>query len=625
MKTEKIKESPNEINEFTRRLLEQSDYAINPSDSLLNTPVARDVETAFLYDYESILKKIDIKRIAETDYIRIEFESEDPKLSYFALNAFLEEFIKYFYDEQYVVEKNSVEFYTELAHQKKRYLDSLVNKLNAYKTNMALVNLEDQGKAIVSQLRELELTRETENKKIPSYQSAISNLNQYIFKYNGDINNKNFAENVFLREDVKQISDQINTLNDQYIALGMKDDGMKKRIESLRDKRNEITKKYAQLPRKVDDRLTESTQKLLEDRIQKENELRIAKESVSSLDREINRLTNQKSSLVSSNAYVGNIEQEVILAQNEYTEAFEKLNKAKLSYIDKEKPLRVLEAPLLPEKAEPSQSLLLSLFAGIASLTLTAVIIFLLAYFDSTLNSPFQFRKFTKLNLLGSVNEVPQKKMDLSYIFSLNGEDKPMEFFKESLRKIRYEIESSGGKTFLFTSPKEQEGKSFLIVALAYSLGLKNKKVLIIDTNFKNNTLTYLSNSQSINQPNSGFIQVSGHAATPLNLKVQLPNVDIIGNKSAKNSPSEVFSGIDFKKTLDSFAQKYDFIFLEAASLNKYADTRELIPYVDKVIPVFDAHSTMGPTDSESVNFLQSLNGKLMGAILNRVDLKNLN
>ena len=45
-------------------------------------------------------------------------------------------------------------------------------------------------------------------------------------------------------------------------------------------------------------------------------------------------------------------------------------------------------------------------------------------------------------------------------------------------------IENSGAKSFLFISPKEGEGKSFLIVLLAYALSLNNRKVLIIDTNF---------------------------------------------------------------------------------------------------------------------------------------------
>src|SRR6185436_3674117 len=62
--------------------------------------------------------------------------------------------------------------------------------------------------------------------------------------------------------------------------------------------------------------------------------------------------------------------------------------------------------------------------------------------------------------------------------------------FRESIRKLRYEIERSGKKVFLFTSTKKGQGKTTLIMALSYSMSLSKKKVLIVDTNFCNNDLT---------------------------------------------------------------------------------------------------------------------------------------
>ncbi|HEY9706011.1 MAG TPA: hypothetical protein V6C58_26485, partial [Allocoleopsis sp.] len=179
-------------------------------------------------------------------------------------------------------------------------------------------------------------------------------------------------------------------------------------------------------------------------------------------------------------------------------------------------------------------------------------------------------------------------------------------------------------QSFLFTSLRDQEGKSFLAAGLAYNLAMKNKKVLIIDTNFKNNTLTHLSAKQLVNN----FVTEGDEnsvAATRLDLDISLPTVDILGNKGGKNSPSELLSGVDFSKTVRELGKKYDFIFLEASCLTKYSDARELVDYVDKVIAIFDSNTVIASTDENSLGFLKGLNEKLLGCILNKVELKNLN
>ena len=75
-------------------------------------------------------------------------------------------------------------------------------------------------------------------------------------------------------------------------------------------------------------------------------------------------------------------------------------------------------------------------------------------------------------------------------IFNDRSTNKEYETFSHFLRKLRYEIQSSEGKVFLITSTQVKAGKTFLIISLSYALSLVSKKVLIIDTNFRHNSLT---------------------------------------------------------------------------------------------------------------------------------------
>jgi len=109
---------------------------------------------------------------------------------------------------------------------------------------------------------------------------------------------------------------------------------------------------------------------------------------------------------------------------------------------------------------------------------------------DNSLSNTHQFRKFSDINLIGTLNELKQKNVNLKELFGSDLKNPPLEVFKESVRSLRHEIEQTDKKAFLFTSTKEQQGKTFLIIMLAHALTLKGKRILLIDTNFKNNSLT---------------------------------------------------------------------------------------------------------------------------------------
>jgi Mrp family chromosome partitioning ATPase len=192
----------------------------------------------------------------------------------------------------------------------------------------------------------------------------------------------------------------------------------------------------------------------------------------------------------------------------------------------------------------------------------------------------------------------------------------------------------------LVTSLRKAQGKSFFIIALAHSLSLLKKRVLIIDTNLRNNSLTRLFLAQPnfalmLDSFKSGSRLLGGHngetgEATPpspveRNLITRTKNsfIDIIGNKKTQLSPAEIIPGGDFKVLLEWFKGEYDYILLEGPGLNSYSDTKELIKFVDLVIPMFSADSTIDNQDIESLNFLKSLSLRLGAAVLNNVQPVN--
>lgn len=618
-----------EILEFAEGLNTAHDSLFSSQSKNISHSMFEDLAKAYEYDYQSLTKNLNVKRIGDTDYVSVEFESENPELSTYIVNNFVKDFINYNERIANSDKMRTVNFYIDLSKNKKGELDDLNRRITNFKQNRSIIDLEEQSKSTIGQIKDLELTREETQKDIRGIERSIENYNKYIDKDKLQVSSE-YSSDIFLNGDVKDLKNQIDQLNDQYISGGMKNSGLKQRIE---ERKKEYLKKVKDVANESTlmnrrDKKANSPETILAKRIDAEAELAIAEEGVKSIDNEIERLRQKATSFVSADAFLEALDGEKEIVLNEYLNVTEKLNEAQRITQTYTSPLSIVEYGELPEKPEPSNRLVISIFAGIAAVSLCTLLIFLLTLFDSSLNSPAKFEQFAKVPLIGSLNKIKNKRLDFQELFEGSTKDKRLINFKESLRKIRYTIENSGANSFLFTSTKEQEGKTFALIALAYSLSMNNKKVLVIDTNFKNNTLTDMSNKTLANNPlNNGFIGSDDNNTSSKALKTQLTinnNVDIIGNKGGNHSPSEILAGKNFRRVLEGFSTKYDYIFLESAAINHYADARELAPYVDKVIAVFDAAESLNSTDRESIEFLENLNGKFMGGILNNVDLKNL-
>ena len=266
--------------------------------------------------------------------------------------------------------------------------------------------------------------------------------------------------------------------------------------------------------------------------------------------------------------------------------------------------------------------MMIIILSGLISFVLCVVVIFVLEYLDLTIKTPKKFRQITGLSLLGYLNYLKDKTLDLKHIFSAADSSVENDTFKHLLRNLRYEIDSkmNGKKTLLFTSTSEKAGKSFCIISLSYTLALIGKKVLMVDSNFMNNTIS--RNFQSVPKLNEFFRgSISGKEAVTVS---SIKGVDTIGCNVSFDSPFEVAGRSLDAGVFDELKDYYDYIFIEGPSLNRYSGSKELEAVSDKIISVFSATKVLEEPDKLSVEYLKGLNDKFIGAILNNLTLDNL-
>ncbi len=578
------------------------------------------------YDDNALAGKISFSRVERTDFINIFCSSENPLLSAFVVNAIGEQFIRFFNNIYGSRAQESTAKLDSFTASKKAEVDRLTEKLKEFRQKIGTPNVADRASAAMSVVQELTSNFQQEQAKLNNLRGDLNaveeQLRSLVSPGNNSLPVNNNAEILRLRKENEDYELQKAGKSDEEgRRLQTQIDANLKKIQQL------IASNTPDRQRKI-----EKSQLKESDLIDKKIELQ---QKISAAEENVKLFRKQKDEYEKITATGGG--EEVILKAKEdelriASQEYEQLKKSLQASLDLDvnpennfKQTMVGQPAFKPESG--GRAMLLGV-AGVLMFFLSSFIILALEFLDSSYKTPSIFQRSTRLKLLSSLNHIEMKRKPLNEYFRTNGTvDRTDEgnLFVESLRKLRYELENSGKKIFLVTSTREQEGKTTVIEALANSLSLTKKKVLLVDANFSNNTLTQKFEAKptleqfSLNGQNNAMDKfLSTTSMTPI------PNTDLVGCAEGNYTPSEVLPKNNLLENLSRIAEKYDFIFMEGASLNVHADSKELSKYVEGIIAVFSAKSVLKQNDRDSIEYLKGTGDKFVGSVLNNVEPDNI-
>lgn len=598
--------------------------------------LARKFLTAYGYSYTDIRHSLSISRVQNTDFVQIDFLSDNPKVSALAANAYCEEFIRYYKSVKSERTGESVDFLKQLMDDKKALLDQKVETQKAFKASNSVLDVQSEGTAKLGQLQEFERLRDETRSKVQKLELTIQRLNEEIRNAGGGVTTVNNQRIIDLRE-------RITRLNERYITGGSSNQVLLDSLNKLREQlRVQMEKANRQNSPSTPAVSIAELQSRLKDA---EIDLKVERSNLSSTENKIANLRYMFSGYANKEAALEAIQKEVDLASQEYLDAVNKYNEAQNRLIASTTLKQVLAAAPAAYP-ESSKKYLVIALAGFSSFAICLFAIIGLELIDVSIRNPEKFKRLVGLPLVGMINKIDSKNFNIRAYFNQANGNEETEMYKSLLRKLRHEIESTNGKVILFTSPKKKDGKTFVMFSLAYVLSLINKRVLVIDTNFKNNSL-----SQILVKPHTEIKVLEGRRvnlligsgkkrkedeAAPeqeadaentydLINPTKYKNIFIVGNAGGGvDSPAEILSGRDFTNLIAVLVDSFDYILMEGAALNDFSDTKELVQYADKVFAVFSADSTIKQLDKESISYFRSLGKKFGGAVLNRISTKDL-
>ncbi len=580
------------------------------------------------YDYEAIEKELSIIRLNNSDFIEIAFNSENSELSAFVVNTLCSEFIRYYTSIKLIRSNVSMESLISIVNQRKTYLDLKLEELKKFKSSNEIFNSDLEGEAKIRQKKEYENQISEEQQHVRGYEVSLASLELRIAELESS---SETGKGKQPNEKIVTLLKEINSLNQRYIASRQRDNTLRDSIAILRTQLQTIfnaspsentggSKELKALKEKREDAMVS---------------LEIAKGNLNSLNNIVQSMRYNIGNFANKEAVSKALEEEVEVGRTEYLAAQARFNDAKEKLVTNKMAITQVLFGEAAEKPESKKTIILLIFTGILSFGMCALVIVLVHLTDTRIRTPNRLRELTDLTVAGSIAEFSKNVKELGWKFFTEsaGNSRELNQLNHDLRKIRFEIENQQAVVLMITSTQKGQGKSFFVMALAHTLSLIQKRILIIDTNMRNNSLTkmliarvsllhLMENYQHVKLLQKGESETN-QAPPPASPKVLITQtnnkwVDVIGNKTSALSPLELIPVGDFIKLLQYLREQYDYIILEGASLNDFSDSRELERFVDLIIPVFAADISLNDQDRESIDYLKTLQRKLGPAVLNK-------
>lgn len=195
---------------------------------------------------------------------------------------------------------------------------------------------------------------------------------------------------------------------------------------------------------------------------------------------------------------------------------------------------------------------------------------------------------------------------------------------EEAINRLRININFLGNniRKIMLISSEPNEGKSFVTLNLWNQIAKSGEKTILIDADMRNSV--YISKYAIIRTDGQEIKGTSHYLSGDLDVSEVLmhtvnPTGDVIFNVENIVNPSLLLENPKFEELLNSMAEQYRYVFIDAPPLGLVSDGERIGNLCDGAILCVRGGVTSKAAVKESIQQLERAGCPLLGIVLNRV------
>lgn len=535
--------------------------------------------------------------------VDITYRSTHPRLATAVINAHAAAYIDRNLEFRLVTSLDATDWLSEQLEEQRQVVEASETALYRYRQEHDAVSLEDRENIVVQRLAELSAAHTRAKTELISKESAYRQLDA--LAGNGDaidalpaIVSNSFiqqvrAELAGLERDRAEKEENLGALHPDMISV-----------------QSAIVVAETRLQVEID-KVVESVR----------NEYLAAESQERSLARELDAQKHEALAMNEMGIGYGVLARDAESNRQIYDSLLQRAKETGVSAELRSSNIRIVdeaEVPTDPISPRKGQILLIALLLGTMG---GAGVAFFFEYLDDRIKSPDDLKTHLGLPSLGMIPAVPTKQLTAGLPPLINNGVPPR--FSEALRSVRTGVlfsTAQAKRSFIVTSTGPSEGKSVVASNLGIGLAQAQQRVLLIDADMRRPTLhTTLGSDQ---EPGLSNLLVGDAKAQEAIRKTSVPGLWLLPSGLIPPNPAELLGSEKFKALLDSLVDQFDWVLIDSPPVMAVTDASVVAHWAAGVIFVIGADMTSRRAAQQAIDQLESANGRLVGGVLNRVNLK---
>lgn len=359
------------------------------------------------FGINNITRRLKVMQLQRSDIIDISYSANDPGIVYNTLDILNEVFARQYQQLRFGETNDVIKFFEREVARLYKILTGAEDDLIRYNVSKRIINYGEQTKAVTG----LDASQQTsDNSQLMNYTTAKS-LMDYLERQLGDRAkiiraNRDFTDQI---TDISRIQSRISNLRLMNSEGG--DDNVESQLELAKAEQmlQDRTAKMKELTRDIEaGSYSTETGVKANDMIQRWLEqvllLEKTKAEMSAQDIMRQKLDKQILYYAPIGATLARKDRHISFIEGNYMEMLKALNSARLRQRNLQMTtakLRVLNPPMFPMNAQPTNRMMILLSAFLLAFALTALYFFLIELLDRTLRDRMRSERITKVPVMG--------------------------------------------------------------------------------------------------------------------------------------------------------------------------------------------------------------------------------
>jgi len=246
---------------------------------------------------------------------------------------------------------------------------------------------------------------------------------------------------------------------------------------------------------------------------------------------------------------------------------------------------------------------------------------------NDLVRTPSDVARFLHIRLLGVIPDASEDSQVRGIELCHAVRQAPYSVISESYRRFRTNLKLSGAaeslKALLVSSGSAGDGNTSVSVNLATTFVATDKKVLLVDANFRRPSLQKLFprvESDDLKAEHFDFglssVLMDQCGAKEAIRSSGVEGLDVVYSGPLPTNPAELLGGPRMEELLKEQRKNYDYIIVDGPPVLLVSDAKVLAGVVDATILVFNAAATSRGAAQRTIREFKEVDAKIVGCVL---------